>query len=92
MKRVMLAVALHAVISATCASAQGNTAPLNIDAKAPTFDIVSIKPNKSGASGSMIKNGGDSFSATDVSVENMLINAYSFGALRYQCQDRRYGC
>lgn len=55
----------------------GQRAPASVDAKAPAFDVVSIKPNKSGSGNTTINSREGSFSAVNVSVENMLINAYN---------------
>lgn len=74
--RLLLAAMFCAVSAGGGALAQANTAAAGAEAKAPAYDVVSIKPNKSGSRGTMINVQNDSFSATNVSLKNMLLNAY----------------
>ena len=46
------------------------------EAKVPAFDVVSIKPNKSGSGNVSTNTSSDSFSATNVSVKMLLEDAY----------------
>ena len=45
---------------------------------APAFDIVSIKPNKSGSGNFGIRTDDGSFAATNISLKTLLSNAYGF--------------
>src|SRR5665213_1896631 len=74
--RLLLLAVLSAAIAVGSALAQGNAAPADVEAKVPAFDVVSIKPNKSGDGRMSISVSNDSFSADNISVKDMLVNAY----------------
>ncbi len=74
--RVLLVAMLCAASAGGGAWAQGNAAAAGGVARAPAYDVVSVKPNKSVNRGSMINVQNDSFSATNVSLKMMLVNAY----------------
>jgi uncharacterized protein (TIGR03435 family) len=77
--RVLLAAVLYATIAVGGASAQANTAQdvkANVAAKQPAYDVVSIKPNKSGNEGSSVDPSADGFSATNFTLKGLLLNAY----------------
>jgi uncharacterized protein (TIGR03435 family) len=74
--RVLLVAILCAASAGGGASAQTNAVAPGVEAKTRAYDVVSIKPNKSGSRGTMINVQNDSFSATNVSLKNMLLNAY----------------
>jgi uncharacterized protein (TIGR03435 family) len=50
--------------------------PTSTQAKIPAFDIVSIKPNRSGSGSMGIETHSDSYSATNVSLKRLLRDAY----------------
>jgi uncharacterized protein (TIGR03435 family) len=50
--------------------------PAGGEARTPTYDVVSIKPNKSGSGRTSISDNNDSFSATNISLKTLLVNAY----------------
>jgi uncharacterized protein (TIGR03435 family) len=50
--------------------------PATPETKAPTYDVVTIKPNKSGGNGWGINTNNDSFSTNNVSIRNLLQTAY----------------
>jgi len=50
--------------------------PAGIEAGMPTYDVVSIKPNRSGSGRNSISENSDSFSATNISLKSLLVNAY----------------
>ena len=75
-ERLLLFALVCAMIAGGGASAQSSVAAAGAEAKAPAYDVVSIKPNKSGSGGMMINEQNDSFSATNVSLKMMLVNAY----------------
>jgi len=58
------------------ALAQGSAAAAGAEGKAPAYDVVSIKPNKSGNTGSMINVNHDSFATTNVTLKSLLVSAY----------------
>ncbi len=45
-------------------------------AKAPAFEVVSIKPNKSGPGMMRVMSGGDRYSTTNISLKGLIRNAY----------------
>src|ERR1700744_6729255 len=73
--RVLLFVVLCATIAGS-AAAQSNAAAAGVEAKAPAYDVVSIKPNKSDSGRMSINENDDSFSAENISLKQMLVNAY----------------
>ena len=73
---LLLVAMLCAASAGSGALAQGNTPAAGVEAKTRAYDVVSIKPNKSGSRGTMINVQNDSFSATNVSLKGLLINAY----------------
>jgi len=50
--------------------------PASAEAKVPAFDVVSIKPNKSGSGNNSTNFSNNSFSATNISVKMLLEDAY----------------
>jgi len=74
--RVLLLALVCATITYGGATAQDKTVPAGLPPKSPAYDVVSVKPNKSGSGGMMINVQKDSFSATNVSLKVMLTNAY----------------
>jgi len=58
------------------ALAQSNTPPAGVQAKAPVFDVVSIKPNKSGSGRTSISSDNGFYSAENISLKQLLENAY----------------
>jgi len=48
----------------------------SVEAKVPVFDVVSIKPNRSGSGSMGIETHNDSYSATNVSLKRLLQDAY----------------
>ena len=50
--------------------------PAGVEARTPRYDVVSIKPNKSGSGRTSIGDNNDSFSATNISLKTLLVNAY----------------
>ena len=50
--------------------------PAGVEARTPTYDVVSIKPNKSGSGRTSISDNNNSFSATNISLKTLLVNAY----------------
>jgi uncharacterized protein (TIGR03435 family) len=73
---VLLVAMMWAASAGSGALGQTNAAAAGVEAKVPVYDVVSVKPNKSGSRGTMINPRIDSFSATNVSLKNMLVNAY----------------
>jgi len=73
---VLLVVMLSAASAGGGALAQGKAPAPGVEAKTRAYDVVSVKPNKSGSRGTMINVQNDSFSATNVSLKMMLVNAY----------------
>ncbi len=73
---------LAILIAVPCAYGQAGTPDSaatradDIAAKLPVYDVVSIKPNKSGSGNSGWRTGDDSFAATNVSVKFLLETAY----------------
>lgn len=57
-------------------SAQTNTTPQTADAKLPTYDVFTIKPNKSGSGSSGSHSRGDNFTATNISLKQLLAQAF----------------
>lgn len=47
------------------------------EAKQPAYDVFTIKPNKSGSGSSHTHSGGDSFTATNITVKQLLQQAFS---------------
>jgi bla regulator protein BlaR1 len=47
------------------------------EAKQPAYDVFTIKPNKSGSGSSGAHSGGDSFTATNITVKQLLQQAFS---------------
>jgi uncharacterized protein (TIGR03435 family) len=74
-RRVLLVAMLCAAIVGG-AAAQGNAATADVEARAPAFDVVSIRPNKSGSGRMSINENNDSFSAENITLKDMLVNAY----------------
>lgn len=59
------------------AQAPGETPAKGVSSdKVPAYDVVSIKPNKSGSGNVSIHTDDGNFDATNVSLKNMLLNAY----------------
>src|SRR5665213_1540002 len=58
------------------AAAQDKAAAAGPVTKAVAYDVVSIKPNKSGSGRTSINENNDSFSAENISLKQMLVNAY----------------
>src|SRR5260370_14169426 len=60
------------------AHAQAGSAPQtgSAEAKTPAYDVVSIKPNKSGSGSVDVVTNNDSYSATNISLKKLLENAY----------------
>jgi len=75
--RELLLALLCTTIAAAGAAAQGSAAVTGVEAKAPAFDVISIKPNKSGSRGTMIGEQNGSFTANNVSLKMMLVSAYN---------------
>jgi uncharacterized protein (TIGR03435 family) len=78
---VLLSVLLTAVIpgaSGQTSAGQNGAASqtAGAESKTPVFDVVSIKPNKSGSGNVTTNTSGDSFSATNVSLKMLLEDAY----------------
>jgi uncharacterized protein (TIGR03435 family) len=73
-----LAAALSLCFAAPSLMAQAvaTQAPVSADAELPAYDVVSIKPNKSGSGRASIDNDNGSFSATNVSLKMMILEAY----------------
>jgi uncharacterized protein (TIGR03435 family) len=81
--RKLLLLALSISITALCASSRAqapqNAAAAHADAtaaKLPVYDVVSIKPNKSGDNPYLWRTGDDSFTATNISVKSLLEISY----------------
>jgi uncharacterized protein (TIGR03435 family) len=76
--RVLLAAVLYATVAVGGASAQASAqgAVVSGEAKQPAYDVVSIKPNKSGSDSMGINGSLGNFIATNVTLKDMLINAY----------------
>jgi uncharacterized protein (TIGR03435 family) len=57
---------------------QSATLPPSVsaDAKLPAYDVISIKPNKSGDGRASIENDAGNFSATNLSLKMMILEAY----------------
>jgi len=75
--RVLFLALLCATVVCGGAAAQDKVTPAGAGAKAPAYDVISIKPNKSGSGGMSINVNNDSFSAENVSLKGLLINAYN---------------
>jgi uncharacterized protein (TIGR03435 family) len=58
-------------------AAQTAAPPLAADAKLPVYDVVSIKPNKTGSGHTSIDTDGGNFNASNVSLKTMINNAYN---------------
>jgi len=50
--------------------------PARAEAKVPVFDVISIRPNKSGSRSMSIETHNDSYSATNISLKRLLQDAY----------------
>lgn len=74
--RLLLFAALCATIAGGSASAQESVSVPGAAAKVLAYDVVSIKPNKSGSGSTHIGSHDDSFSAENISVKQMLVRAY----------------
>lgn len=82
-RRSLLLLTLALSITALCASghaqAQQNASAAQPDAtaaKLPVYDVVSIKPSKSGSVGSVFRTGEDTFTATNVSLKSLISMAF----------------
>ncbi|HEV2710108.1 MAG TPA: TIGR03435 family protein [Edaphobacter sp.] len=82
-RRNLLLLTLAISVAALCgyghAQAPQNAPKAQADsatAKLPVYDVVSIKPNKSGSGNYGFRTGDDSFTATNVPVKFLLENAY----------------
>jgi uncharacterized protein (TIGR03435 family) len=73
--RVLLFAASCAVVAVGSALAQGKAAA-GVEARAPVFDVVSIKPNKSGSGRTSISTDNGFYSAENISLKQLLENAY----------------
>lgn len=73
---LLLFAALCATIAGGRASAQDSAAATGVEGKALVYDVVSIKPNKSGSGRTSISVNNDSYSAENISMKQMLSNAY----------------
>ncbi len=76
--RRLALVTIMMTVSATL-SAQTTTAPIaspQAAAPLPAYDVVSIKPNKSGSGGWGINSNDSDYAATNVSIKTLLENAY----------------
>jgi uncharacterized protein (TIGR03435 family) len=65
-----------AFLTGLAAQAHAQAAVPSSQVAAPAYDIVSIKPNKSGSGGMSIGGGTDSFKGTNLSIAMLLINCY----------------
>jgi uncharacterized protein (TIGR03435 family) len=74
--RVLLFAALCTAIAGRDALAQGSAGAAGAEAKAPSYDVVSIRPNKSVGNGWSINMNGDTFSTTNVPLKSLVVNAY----------------
>jgi len=68
--------ALSGILLTIASSALGQAVATKPAVKIPVYDVVSIKPNKSGSGGMSWSNQDDSFEATNASVMIILMNAY----------------
>ena len=75
MAAVMSAVAPAALGQMSAAQSVAAAADSTV-AKLPVYDVVSIKPNKSGSGSVDIESNTNSYSATNISVKTLLENAY----------------
>jgi uncharacterized protein (TIGR03435 family) len=75
---MLLVVAMHIAVPAVpCQLASGNTAQTDIAApKLPAYDVVSIKLNKSGSSGVNVNSNDNRYSASNLSLKDLLEDAY----------------
>lgn len=79
-KLLLLALAISIVTLCSHAYAAQNAPATQTDspsAKLPVYDVVSIKPNKSGSGNYGFRTGDDSFTATNVSLIYLVSNAYN---------------
>ncbi len=74
--RLLLFAALCATIAGDRALAQDSAPAAGTEGRVPAYDVVSIKPNKSGSGSTHIGVHSDSFSAENISMKQMLVNAY----------------
>ena len=74
--RLLLFAALCATVAGGRASAQDSAPAAGVGGKAQAYDVVAIKPNKSGSGRTSISTNNDSYSAANVSLKQMLSNAY----------------
>jgi len=80
LSRIALAAAVLTVLAAPNLLAQTATgpapAPSTTEVKLPAYDVISIKPNKSGSGRVSVHTDDGNFDASNVSLKTMLLNAY----------------
>jgi uncharacterized protein (TIGR03435 family) len=74
--RLLLLAVLCMAIARSGALAQDKAAAASADAKAPVYDVVAIKPNKSGSGRTSISVNDDGYAAENVSLKHLLSDAY----------------
>jgi uncharacterized protein (TIGR03435 family) len=82
-RRLLLFVAGSMAVAAPCVFGQASIAPggaaqpdVTADVKVPTFDVVSVKPNKSDSGMVRIMANPDGYSASNVSLKTLVQSAY----------------
>jgi hypothetical protein len=72
-----ISLALPSALGQANVAQSGSTAQMeNTSARLPAYDVVSIKPNKSGSGSLDIETHNDTYSATNISLKKLLENAY----------------
>ena len=72
-----ISLALPSALGQTNVAQSGSTAQVeNTSPRPPAYDVVSIKPNKSGSGSLDIETRNDTYSATNISLKKLLENAY----------------
>jgi len=73
-----LATVCSALLAPRIVAQTASSAPsVAADAKLPAYDVVSIKPNKTGSGRTSIDTGDGNFTASNVSLKTMINNAYN---------------
>lgn len=67
---------LCGLFALACCCLVGEAAIGQSSAKAPEYDVVAIKPNKSGDGSMSWRSNNDSFSVTNLTLKQLLVNAY----------------
>ncbi len=77
MPKLRLTILLSLALTPLLANAQTTAAPqAAAETKLPTYDVYTIKPNKSGSGSSGTHSGGDTFTGTNITLNQLLQHAF----------------